>query len=468
MTRFEKRSSHSRKRIGIIVALGLLVILVGGYAIRSTYYSQRFLPNTVVNGVKIDNLTVSEANRKITRELTDSPFLIKIDNETWKEINRKDLGWQNNYQSGLQAMQEKQNPFSWGMQLVSAADTKDVDGNTLNENQLNAVGEAVRAELTQTNTTRTATKDATVTRTSEGFEITPEKQGNTIDVDAAVAAFKEAAKTGKHEIDFDDYLAKPAVTKDDAALKKTMDKMNAVAKIKATYSINGQEFQIPTADINDWLIVEDGGMSLDQEKVTAYVTNLGQKYNTKTNPTEFNSTRRGKVSVPAGTYSWTINTTEETAALTEQILTGKDFTRSPIVTGATTADKPLVDKTYIEVDLENQHMWYYKDGAVALETDIVSGKPSSATPTGVDYVWSKETNKTLKGKNDDGSDYASPVKYWMPIDWTGVGLHDSDWQPAYGGDLWKTRGSHGCVNTPPDVMAKLYEMVEVGTPVLVF
>lgn len=31
--------------------------------------------------------------------------------------------------------------------------------------------------------------------------------------------------------------------------------------------------------------------------------------------------------------------------------------------------------------------------------------------------------------------------YWMPVDWTGVGIHDSDWQPAYGGDLWKTRYS---------------------------
>ena len=154
--------------------------------------------------------------------------------------------------------------------------------------------------------------------------------------------------------------------------------------------------------------------------------------------------------------------------LTKQILEGKDFTRSPIVTGATTADKPLIDKTYIEVDLQNQHMWYYKDGKVALETDIVSGKPSSPTPPGVNYVWSKETNKTLKGKNDDGTDYASPVKYWMPIDWTGVGLHDSDWQPEYGGELWKTRGSHGCVNTPPDVMSRLFDMVEVGTPVLVF
>ena len=128
--------------------------------------------------------------------------------------------------------------------------------------------------------------------------------------------------------------------------------------------------------------------------------------------------------------------------------------------GGTTADHPLIEDTYIEVDLENQHMWYYKDGKVALETDIVSGKPTTPTPAGVFYVWNKEEDATLKGTNDDGTPYESPVNYWMPIDWTGVGIHDSDWQPEYGGDLWKTRGSHGCINTPPSVMKELFGMVE--------
>ena len=42
MTRNEKRNSRSRTRIGVIVVLGLLVVLVGGYTIRSTYYAQPF------------------------------------------------------------------------------------------------------------------------------------------------------------------------------------------------------------------------------------------------------------------------------------------------------------------------------------------------------------------------------------------------------------------------------------------
>lgn len=121
-----------------------------------------------------------------------------------------------------------------------------------------------------------------------------------------------------------------------------------------------------------------------------------------------------------------------------------------------------IGKTYVEVDLTNQHMWFYKDGVVALETDVVTGKPTTPTPPGAFYIWNREPNAILRGV-----DYETPVKYWMPIDWDGVGIHDSNWQSAYG-NLYLTVGSHGCINTPPGVMEKLFAIAPVGTPVLVF
>ncbi|WP_314209360.1 L,D-transpeptidase, partial [Vagococcus salmoninarum] len=161
-------------------------------------------------------------------------------------------------------------------------------------------------------------------------------------------------------------------------------------------------------------------------------------------------------------------TDTETEELYQAILAGQGVNRSPIIAGSASVGSPLIGNTYVEVDLQNQHMYFYKNGDLVLDTDIVSGKPTTLTPPGVNYLWKKERNSILRGTNDDGSKYAEPVDYWMPIDWTGVGIHDSDWQPAYGGELWKTAGSHGCINTPPAVAAKLYEAIDVGTPVLVF
>ncbi len=105
-----------------------------------------------------------------------------------------------------------------------------------------------------------------------------------------------------------------------------------------------------------------------------------------------------------------------------------------------------------------------------MDSPIVTGKPTNgdATPTGVFFVWKKQRNAVLKGKSDDGSSYSSPVSYWMPINYDGVGLHDSPWQPTYGGDWYKEHGSHGCVNNPPDFIAKLYPQVALNTPVVIY
>ncbi len=78
-------------------------------------------------------------------------------------------------------------------------------------------------------------------------------------------------------------------------------------------------------------------------------------------------------------------------------------------------------------------------------------------------MWSKQRNATLVGE-----DYRTPVDYWMPIDDTGVGLHDAPWQPTFGGTWYQKHGSHGCVNQPPAFMPKLFAAMSVGTPVIVF
>lgn len=457
------RKKRRTVRKGTIIGLLVILALVSVYSIRSTYYSSHFLPNTTVNQIDVSNLTVDAANKKLQEDYKNQPLTITEDGKTWKELSKTDLGYKTDFSSELQSLKDDQSAWSWGAAYVSADEKETIDPVDVDHDKLDATVATVTSELTQLNEGRTETKDATISTTSDGFTITPEVKGTSIDVDKAIAQLKKDASSGADTLELSKFQTEPDVLSTDKDLAEQVTEMNTIANVKATYSINGETFQIPTTDITSWLTYTDGKIDLDDTKVTAYVTALGEKYNTSTNNTKFESTKRGEVSIEPGSYTWTIQTADEVAALKKQILAGEDFSRSPIVQGSTTADHPLIEDTYIEVDLENQHMWYYKDGKSVIDTDIVSGKPSTETPTGVYYVWNKEEDATLKGE-----DYATPVDYWMPIDWTGVGIHDSDWQPAYGGDLWETNGSHGCINTPPDIMKELYAAVEVGTPVLVF
>ena len=45
---------------------------------------------------------------------------------------------------------------------------------------------------------------------------------------------------------------------------------------------------------------------------------------------------------------------------------------------------------------------------------------------------------------------------------------DASWRTQFGGEYYKTQGSHGCINAPGDIAATLYGEIEVGTPVVAY
>ena len=122
--------------------------------------------------------------------------------------------------------------------------------------------------------------------------------------------------------------------------------------------------------------------------------------------------------------------------------------------------KPL--NTYIDVDLENQHVTYILDGNVAFETDCVSGDVSKnrETPTGVYAIYAHVPGQYLEGPT-----WKNWVDYWMPFSPGGCGLHDATWRKKFGGQIYKTNGSHGCVNLSHDAAKELFNMVDIGTVV---
>ncbi len=119
--------------------------------------------------------------------------------------------------------------------------------------------------------------------------------------------------------------------------------------------------------------------------------------------------------------------------------------------------------TYVDVDIANQTVTYYQQGTPVLSSACVTGNESkgNGTPTGFFHIETKVPGKYLVGP-----DWNVWADRWMRF--TGaVGLHDASWRSKFGGEIYKTSGSHGCVNLPSDVAKTLYDMVDVGTTVIV-
>ena len=115
-------------------------------------------------------------------------------------------------------------------------------------------------------------------------------------------------------------------------------------------------------------------------------------------------------------------------------------------------------------------MWYIFDGQLVFETDVVTGKKgSNDTPTGTFTILEMQKDRTLRGRPlpNGKPSYLTPVDYWMRVTWSGIGFHDADWQPTFGGERYITNGSHGCINMPPAKAAELYNAIQLGIPVVI-
>ena len=125
--------------------------------------------------------------------------------------------------------------------------------------------------------------------------------------------------------------------------------------------------------------------------------------------------------------------------------------------------------TCVEVNLSAQTIRVWQGETLYLESPCVTGyKGVHDTSAGNFRIQSMETDRYLQGYNDNGTKYKSYVNYWMPFN-GGQGLHDANWRGTahenFGGQIYVTDGSHGCVNLPYDVAEALYSIAYVGMPV---
>ena len=121
--------------------------------------------------------------------------------------------------------------------------------------------------------------------------------------------------------------------------------------------------------------------------------------------------------------------------------------------------------TYIDISIEKQRGILFENGRKVMESACVTGTPNRerATHYGSFRINYKQRNRILRGSQKL---YEAFVSYWMPFD-GGIGLHDATWRGSFGGNIYKSNGSHGCINLPPAFAKQLYERVTVGMPVYV-
>lgn len=453
--------------LGVWIAAGIILTLLLVYLGFALYFSTHFLPGTIINGVPVSRDEVKDVEGKITKEIEKYEIKIKAREDKEEVLAGVDIGVMPIFDGSLERELKKQDCFLWPMaffreSMIEVETMIDYSEKKLKE-KVNDL-EIMDAEKMR------KPKDARISEYSreEMFTIVPEEEGTTVRKKKFLKRLRRAIINLKDSISVEDEecYVRPKVTADSQELKELVEAMNHYVQASITYQFGEEKEVLDGEEISKWLFVDEKHqVQVSGDAIAAYVGRLADNHDTLGKVKKFKTSYGKKVKIAGGDYGWKIDQEKETEILTSLIREGQVTTREPEYEKmANYPGKKDYGNTYVEVNLTAQHLIYYKDGEVVLQSDFVSGNEARgwSTPTGAFGLYYKERNRTLRGEG-----YATPVSFWMPFN-GGVGFHDARWRGSFGGERYKWGGSHGCINLPYSAAKTLYENIEEGCAILVY
>lgn len=472
------KKKHKGLKVAGIAAAILAVTAGCAYGAVSYYYSDRFFEGTYINGINCSNKTAYEVEQLIANNVEDYSIEVTARNQEPQTISGSQINYRYLSDGEVLDLLKQQKPYEWVKGFMETRSYTTQENVTFDKSLLQSEVKALNCAQAEN---QVEPENAYVALEGSEFTIVPETEGSKLKVKEAYKALDTAISGSQTSIDLGstpDVYAVASVTSDDPTLLATKDAYNNYTKASITYTFGDQTVTLDGSTLKEWLQFDDKGQLVQDDAsftqhIKDYVAQLASEHDTVGTTRSFNTTSGRTVSVYGSAYGWKIDQDAEVAQLTEEIRTGTQTTREPVYSMRANAyGYNDIGSTYIEVDLSSQHMYYYQNGSIIFDSDIVSGDiryDDRATPPGIFTLYYKKSPDVLRGqKKPDGTyEYETPVTYWMPFN-GGIGFHDATWQAYFGGDRYTYAGSHGCINMPLDAAATLYSIIDTNVPIVCF
>ena len=473
--------SHKKGKLALIISgctLAALILVAGGtgaYLLKDggAFEETRFFKNTYLNEIDCGGMTVEEAYDAITVDQGEYVLHI-VERGGEEQITGREISLaERPDKAAIQAVLDSQNASKLPLirQYFTRSDSEIGLVRSYDQEQVDACIDA----LTCLDTNQmVAPVDSQLLKGETDYYISESVAGTTLDAEKARGLIADALENGDETLDLEaaGLYSSPAVTEDDASLNSQLAQIQSFTKASITYDFSDRTYTCDGSVIVNWVVQDEAGnWDLDEAQVYTWVDQMGNETDTYGVPHTFVTHSGETLTLPNGNFGWKLYRDTTTADLVERIRGGETVTTEPKYYhyGVSRA-KNDIGSTYVEVDITHQKVYLYVKGTCILETDCVTGtasNPNRATPS--NGVWTlsyKKSPATLGTMETNG--YESPVTYWMPFNGN-VGLHDADgWRSSYGGSIYKSNGSHGCVNLPLSAAKTIYENMQPGYPVIVY
>lgn len=454
--------NEKNKNYFIIVIIFVIICIYGAFSI---YFIKHFYFGTYINEINVSCKTVKEANELLLKESYNYTIKLEERNYVTEYIKGSNINFEYKGSKETEEIKISQNPFLWIVNIFSnnkyiINEVYSFDRNLLKEEleKLNCFNSEDIVEPI----------DACLKYEGGEFKIIKEVYGNKINEEFLYAYLLNSILLGERCINLDEINAyeNPKFTSESEKVIKAQNELNKYVSSEIYYIFDNEIEVLDSSIINTWLEVDSTmNVVINEEKIKEYIKTLGIKYDTYGKTRSFKSTTGKNINVIGGSYGWRIDRTKEKEALIKNIKSGEIIKKEPIYLQTALGNHENdIGNTYVEINLTNQYLWFYKSGKIITQGDVVTGNVSrgNATPQGTYTLNYKQKNATLRGDN-----YNSDVKYWMPFNMN-IGIHDASWRNSFGGNIYQESGSHGCVNAPEYLAKNIFENIEPGTPIICY
>ncbi len=465
------------KKIGLVIG-GFLVtlgVIVGCFLY--FYFDTHFMPNSKIDYgfgvIDVEYKESADIAQAIISDLYDIEYhLIDIENKdivfTLKDV--VDTMQYTDFIYAIDELKEKNSPNETDFQLNVIPFIK------FNQEKVDKIIADLRMEYAKVHK---ESDNAYIYLNEEEkvYKIRKEIIGNVLSLDTNSILFEQISKF-VYDLDLMElncYIL-PDIYSTDETLLSNLEQYKKIENFNLTYLFGDIKETIDIVDLDKWIIRQysesnpdllnpDLPFALDENYVLDFVMKLDDKYTTYGKPRTFKTSTGEVIEMTKGDYGWILNRDKMIEDINSHFNDLKSEEKEAIFKqkGYCFGELDFSD-SYVEVSIENQRVWMYLNGECIVDTPVVTGNISAGhnTRKGVFSLTYKTRNATLRGPG-----YASFVYYWMPFD-GGIGLHDATWRSSFGGNIYKTNGSHGCVNMPLEAAKTVYNNLASNMPIIVW
>ena len=458
------KARRRRRRSRILCGVGGAALIV--YVAMAVYVGLHFYKGTMIYGVDCSRKTLGEVKQEVAERLGEYRLEIQERGEQTESISAAEIGLQFVDDGSIDGMLRAQRSYIWPVMLLMGRGTASQVAFSYDQ-------ELLRARLNTLScmdiVRAVAPRDAYVSVTDTGFEVVQEVMGTTVDTEKTAAAITAALDAGEVTLSLEEagcYI-NPELYQDNEKLQSDAAAMSELARANFTYDFGDQHEPVNARQIEHWIVTQaDGTFAIDDGLLADYVESLAAKYDTFGLPVDFYTSIGTVVTLSGGDYGWCIDQEATLSQLKEALQSGYQGSLEPVyLYSAMSHENGGIGYTYVEVCISQQRMWCYQDGNVIVDTPVVTGNPNKGNGTPSGGVWAIDAKKRDAILTGEG--YQAPVDYWMPFNGD-VGIHDMQQRVYFGGTIYLSNGSHGCVNTPYEQAEIIYNTVSIGTPVIVY